>query len=122
MVVLGMANSRMKDFFDLWVLCRTFSFSGQNLCDAIHATFRRRKTALPTEAPVALTDAFAADAQKQTQWAAFVARSDLSTKAAPLGDVLALLRGFLLPPSKAAADKANFNRSWAPQGPWQPNQ
>lgn len=120
MVVLGMANSRMKDFFDLWILCRSFSFSGQTLSDAIRATFRRRKTALPTDVPIALTDAFAADTKKQTQWKAFVSRADLSTKVAPLPDVLAFLRAFLLPPLQAVVAKTDFDWAWNPEGPWRP--
>lgn len=51
MVTLGMANSRMKDFFDLWILCRDFPFSGKALTQAIRATFQRRKTELPIEIP-----------------------------------------------------------------------
>jgi predicted nucleotidyltransferase component of viral defense system len=121
MVALGMANSRMKDFFDLWVLCRGFSFSGQTLSAAIRATFRRRKTALPETAPIALTDAFAADPQKQTQWKAFLSRMDLSAKATPLTDIIATLSVLLSPPLDAVRDKSTFTATWEPKGPWQPN-
>lgn len=48
MVKLGMANSRMKDYYDLWTLCQEFDFDGDVLSAAIRATFRRRKTALPS--------------------------------------------------------------------------
>jgi hypothetical protein len=116
MVVLGMANSRMKDFFDLWV-----GFSGQTLRDALRATFRRRKTELPANVPVALAHEFADDAKKQTQWKAFVAKADLSAKAAPFPDVLALLRTFLLPPLHAATADIEFHSHWSPPGPWRPN-
>lgn len=119
MVMLGMANSRMKDFYDLWVLCQSFPFSGTTLTDALRATFRRRKTVLPGDVPVALTDAFALDAQKQTQWKTFLHRADLSAKATPLTDVVAVLRGFLLPPTQAVIDKAKFASTWQPAGPWQ---
>lgn len=51
MTVLGIANSRMKDFYDLWTLARQFSFEGATLSAAIEATFDRRKTPLPTDAP-----------------------------------------------------------------------
>ncbi|MFW5798421.1 MAG: nucleotidyl transferase AbiEii/AbiGii toxin family protein, partial [Planctomycetota bacterium] len=46
MVALGIANSRMKDFYDLWVLARDFEFRGELLCRALKATFRRRKTTI----------------------------------------------------------------------------
>jgi predicted nucleotidyltransferase component of viral defense system len=120
MVMLGMANSRMKDFYDLWVLCRSFPFSGALLADAFRATFRRRKTAVPTDIPVALTEVFALDAQKQTQWITFLKRSELSAKATPLLDVVAVLRAFLLPPAHAVIAKIKFGSRWEPAGPWHP--
>src|SRR3546814_8499678 len=70
MVALGRANSRMKDFYDIWILKRSFSFDDDRLARAIAATFARRGTAIPTEPPDALTPAFAADEQKQRQWRA----------------------------------------------------
>jgi len=118
MVMLGMANSRMKDFFDLWVLSRSFAFSGSPLANALRATFRRRKTALPADVPVALTDTFALDAHKQVQWNAFVSRSDLTAKATPLPEIVAVLREFLLPPTEALIDKKKFAARWQPGGPW----
>lgn len=61
MVWLGIANSRMKDFYDLWISMQKFPFEGHVLSTAIGATFTRRNTPLPTEAPLALTQAFAND-------------------------------------------------------------
>jgi len=72
---LGIANSRMKDFFDLWVLTRHSNLDVTILGQAIKATFARRGTALPTSTPVGLSDEFAADQTKQTQWRAFTADS-----------------------------------------------
>lgn len=59
MVDLGMANTRMKDFFDLWFLCRELEFDGSQLVAAIRSTFERRQTPLPAGLPLALTDTFA---------------------------------------------------------------
>jgi len=73
MVALGRANSRMKDFYDMWALSKTFTFDPERLSRAIRATFARRNTVIPTEKPDALTEAFAADLSKQRQWTAFVA-------------------------------------------------
>ena len=120
LVLLGMANSRMKDFYDLWVLCRSFPFNGTSITAALRATFRRRKTALPADVPVALTDAFALDAQKQTQWKSFVNRADLSAKAATLQDIMADIREFLLPPTQAVIAKNKFTATWEPAEGWQP--
>ena len=72
MVMLGIANSRMKDFFDLWVLARSFAFAGPVLADAIRATFARRKTPVPAAPPLALTSEFGTDKAKVTQWKAFL--------------------------------------------------
>src|SRR2546430_3970452 len=67
----------MKDFFDLWVLTRHSNLDVTILGQAIKATFARRGTALPTSTPVGLSDEFAADQTKQTQWRAFTARNQL---------------------------------------------
>jgi hypothetical protein len=117
-VKLGMANSRMKDFFDLAVLARSFAFSGPVLRDAIAATFRRRGTAIPTELPIALTDSFAKDRMKLTQWKAFVSRSGLAARAGELGQVVIELAGFLAAPMLAAARGEGFEGWWEAGGPW----
>jgi predicted nucleotidyltransferase component of viral defense system len=102
MVALGRANSRMKDFYDIWILSRSFSFDDDRLARAIAATFARRRTAIPTEPPDALTPAFAADEQKQKQWRAFI--EDVATDPGPLARVLEELAGFLMPRAKRAIE------------------
>ena len=76
MVKLGLLNSRMKDFFDLWLLSRQFDFDGPVLATAIAKTFEHRGTELTLQ-PTALTADFATDAGKMTQWNAFVRKSRL---------------------------------------------
>ena len=66
MVALGIANSRMKDFYDLYVLQRDFAFEVSTLSKAIEATFKRRKTEIPQEPPPALTEEFGRDQTKST--------------------------------------------------------
>lgn len=100
MVALGHANSRMKDFYDIWILSRSFSFDDDRLAQAIAATFARRKTAIPTERPDALSPAFAANEQKQRQWRAFV--EDLSVDPGELSDVVRELSAFLMPYASGA--------------------
>jgi hypothetical protein len=78
MVALGRANSRMKDFYDVWALSRSHAFDPGRLARAIAATFERRATPIPTEPPDALTPAFVADAAKRTQWRAFIADLELA--------------------------------------------
>ena len=117
MVYLGMANSRMKDLFDVWSLARTFAFNGQPLSAAIAATFQRRKTDLPAETPLALSEEFADDRTKQTQWAAFVRKGSLDAGGLDLKAVLNEMGNFLLPPLNALRDAGQFSGRWYPGGP-----
>ena len=71
MVVLGRANSRMKDYYDVWMLMNAFELEPERLRRAIVATFARRSTVIPAEVPDGLSEAFAADTAKQWQWDAF---------------------------------------------------
>jgi predicted nucleotidyltransferase component of viral defense system len=94
MVALGRANSRMKDFYDIWVLARSHEFDDR-LVRAIAATFARRKTQIPVDLPDALTPAFAADPAKQRQWAVFV--RDVAINPGSLAEVIEQLAAFLVP-------------------------
>jgi hypothetical protein len=98
---LGRDNTRMKDFHDIWILTRAFTFTDDRLARAIKATFARRGTAIPIEPPDALTPAFAADNQKRAQWTAFVETVDVVP--GDLATVLADLAAFLMPHAQAAA-------------------
>jgi predicted nucleotidyltransferase component of viral defense system len=95
LVMLGRANSRMKDLYDMWVLSRTYPFEGDGLARAIAATFARRKTDIPTEPPDALTPAFAEDAAKTQQWNSFA--EDVAFQPGPLAQVVRDLATFLMP-------------------------
>ena len=118
MVHLALANSRMKDFFDIHRLAETRTFDGDTMRLAVTATFARRGIEIPNERPLALTSAFAQDAQKRVQWTAFVRRTrrpdlhDLST-------VIATLDCFLWPVLQAAARREPWAHRWSNGGPWQ---
>lgn len=88
--LLGMANTRLKDYFDLWVLLAEDALETAELRRAVEATFDRRKLAIPATIPSGLSDAFVQDAAKQKQWAAFLKKNRLD--ALDLADVVALLR------------------------------
>ena len=92
---LGIANSRMKDYFDLWVLRQQGDFDSEVLRLAIAATFARRERPLPSQVPVGLSDAFAADLQKQRQWQAFLKKNQLEQT--ELAVVVQALRDWLHP-------------------------
>lgn len=117
---LGIANSRMKDYFDLWILARHTEFDGNILRQAIKATFDRRKSVLTGQAPFGLTDAFAQDIQKQTQWQAFLRKNRLDAPA--LGNLIASLSTFLLPVVEAASAEKILQTFWRAGGPWAPLQ
>jgi hypothetical protein len=101
MVALGRANSRMKDFYDVWLLGESFPFDDDRLARAIAATFERRRTEIPTELPDALTPAFAEDEQKQRQWNAFL--ENVARHPGRLADVIARIAGFIMPHAIAVA-------------------
>lgn len=112
MVMLGQANSRMKDFFDLAVIARRTEVDGAMLATAIAATFARRQTALPAERPLALTKQFSEDAAKLRQWQAFLNKKRI--EAASLGATVALLDDLLWPPTQVAASRSPATATWRP--------
>ncbi|HEY9422197.1 MAG TPA: nucleotidyl transferase AbiEii/AbiGii toxin family protein [Thermoanaerobaculia bacterium] len=120
MVLLGMVNTRMKDFYDLWVLARSFEFRGADLSRSIHATFERRQTRLPAVTPVALGPEFHEDPGKNRAWSAFLKKSRLLEEPPALSEVCGLLSSFLIPPTKAASAGLGFEAHWVPTGPWRP--
>ena len=89
-VLLGMTNSRLKDYFDIWVLIDRETLDIETLAEAIAATFSRRGTMIPAELPVGLTDEFATDVSRQKMWLAFLKKNEL--KLAPLTEVVTTLR------------------------------
>ena len=100
MVALGLANTRLKDFYDIWILAQTYGFKDDRLAQAMAATFARRKTEIPTERPDGLTSAFAGDPMKEHQWAAFA--QEVAVNPGPLVDVVEALASFLLPHAERA--------------------
>ena len=101
MVMLGRANSRMKDFYDIWALSKAYTFEGDGVPRAIAATFKRRNTDIPTVRPDALTEAFANDLAKQRQMEAFLR----GIEAEPIGltQIIGELAEFLMPQALAAS-------------------
>ena len=92
----GLANSRMKDYYDLLMLCRDKSVNNTIVREAIVRTFNRRKTALPMECPLGLTDEFAQNSMKITQWNAFIRKNRLAAVNMSLDDVVLEIRNHLM--------------------------
>lgn len=115
MVKLGITNTRMKDFYDLWFLSRRFDFDGATLHKAIQATFERRQTVLSAELPYPLTDAFGKEEAKQTQWVAFLGKNRLTGPPVQFADLVDLLRQFVEPASHAGKTATQ----WHPATGWE---
>ena len=114
-VKLGMLNSRMKDFYDIWLLSRQFDFDGPELTEAIRRTFRRRGTELPSELE-ALSGPFVAD--KQTLWTAFRSRLRQEHLPVSFAEVAAALSSFLSPVVAALVAGEPTPHHWKAPGPW----
>ena len=102
MVDLGMANSRMKDYYDLWVISEASDIDHSRLAQAISATFERRGTMIPEEVPDGLSPAFADDPEKRQQWEGF--KRGLGIDPGPLDGVVGALAAYLMPAATAARD------------------
>jgi hypothetical protein len=119
MVKLGIANTRMKDFHDLYSLSRLFSFEGQVLSEAIVRTFERRKTRLPSAPPIAFTAEFFEDESKQRQWTSFNVKNRLYIESVPLKTVVGDIEKFVMPLVRGITTEGHWSQSWQAGGPWQ---
>lgn len=113
MVHRGIANSRMKDFYDIWVLATTYTFEAKTLRDAIRSTFKRRDTPLPIETPPALAAEFAEDSTKKVQWTAFIRKGKLLTnESLALSQIVPILEKFIMP---ILAESKDAGKIWSPK-------
>ena len=113
MVELGMANSRVRDYYDIWALAQDFEFDSDILRSAIDATFGRRNAKTPTGSPGGLSDAYASAAQ--SYWSPFLRRSVPTERALTLGEVVAGIRAFLDP----VLSGQSGGQAWRPGKGWQ---
>ncbi len=118
LVVLDMANTRLKDFLDIWVLAQGREFSGALLAQAVDATFRRRRTPLPTSTPVAFTPLFSSAPGKQAQWQAYLRKGRVQGSVPTLAKIMHLIGAFLMPVIDALHRENGFDKMWSPGGPW----
>ncbi len=115
MVKLGMLNSRMKDFYDIWLLSRQFDFDGANLAEAIRRTFLQRGTMLPTEIEVFAEPFIVA---KQTQWEAFWKRLQQNHVPSLFREIMTSVNRFLSPIVAALSSDKPSPTNWIAPGPW----
>jgi hypothetical protein len=117
LTVLGLLNSRLKDYYDIALLARLYPFDGDTLAEAIRSTFRHRGTTIEA-APVGLTEAYSSDQARTIQWRAFVRRSRFESESS-LDEIVAQVRRFASAPLTAIAGEQPFQLKWRPGGPWE---
>lgn len=117
MVKRAQLNSRMKDFYDIWLLCQRFDFAGSILADAIQRTFANRDTPVPAD-PICFSPSFALDTSKVKQWQAFVRKLPSGSAPAELEPVVAQVAAFLRPIAAALYAGTPVPAMWRAGGPW----
>ena len=118
MAVLTETNSRMKDFYDVWVLQSQFSFAGVTLSEAIQATFARRRTEVSPSSCVAFQASFYASEEPMTRWRLYVQRGSFERVPPTFAEVGEAIEAFLRPVAESIARNEEFDLSWPPGGPW----
>jgi predicted nucleotidyltransferase component of viral defense system len=117
MVKLGVLNSRMKDFYDIWVLSRTFDFKGKILAEAVEKTFKKRNTSVTLDA--ALFDpSFGKDGDKNIQWQVFIRKTKLINAPEYFEEVIGAVNLFLEPLVASIVERRAVKNNWIAPGPW----
>jgi len=117
MANLGVLNSRMKDFYDIWMLSRTFNFRGEVLAEAVKKTFDNRSIPISAN-PVVFDPSFAKDGDKNIQWRGFIRKANLSGAPETFKEAATAVRAFLKPLVVSLAERLPFRKSWNAPGPW----
>jgi len=119
MIRFGEMNGRIKDFYDMWVTTRTFRFDLPGLVEAVSGTLSRRETAIPTEMPVGLTEAFARIAEERGLWSGFLRRNPPARQPPPFADLQGELRRFFGPVIASLLLPEGARGQWDPDlGAW----
>lgn len=113
----GLANSRLRDYYDLWLLPTLRSYEGSEVSAALGATFNHRGTTLPTDVPPGLSSAFFADPANQAAWRAFLSNRRVEALW-DLREVCEAIIAFIMPPAAAAAAGSSFSSMWSPTSSW----
>ena len=117
MVKLGILNSRMKDFYDIWVLSRTFDFNGEILAEAVEKTFEKRNTPVNLDAAI-FDPSFGKDGNKNVQWQGFIRKTKLINAPESFEEVIAVVKLFLEPLAVSIVERQVFKSNWTSSGPW----
>jgi hypothetical protein len=110
---LAEANSRMKDFRDLYVLAVTTPFDGAVITQAVARTFERRGTSLSLGSTV-MSDGFARDPERQSAWAGYLRKERIDSVPSSFEAVMTVILEFVGAPFRAASEGSTFSRRWDP--------
>lgn len=119
MMKLGMLNSRMKDFYDIWLMTRQFDFDGVNIAVALRKTFEHRKTQLPGRRPLFADELYDQKSDRQTLWAAFLRKNAIEHAPEKLSSTVKAIERFLIKPLDAIHKNLEFKQTWHAAGKWQ---
>ena len=118
MIKLGLLNSRMKDFYDIWLIMHQFTIKGLNLTEAIKKTFKHRKTELPKRHPLFAEEFYDEKSDRQTLWKAFLRKSDSKNMPQKLSIIANEIEEFLIKPLESITKGLKFKKEWKAPGPW----
>lgn len=118
MIKLGLLNSRMKDFYDIWLMMCQFDFDGSSLAGALKKTFEHRKTALPQNKPLFAEEIYGEKSDRQTLWQSFLRKNNIKHAPEKLAITAKEIENFLVEPLSALNKGAEFSKEWKAPGPW----
>jgi len=118
MVKLGLLNSRMKDFYDIWLMMRQFDFDGLRLVEALKRTFKHRKTSLPQDSPLFAEEIYDEKSDRQILWKAFLKKGDVKHVPEKLNTTAGEIEKFLVKPLISINKNEEFSAKWKAPGPW----
>ena len=118
MIKLGILNSRMKDFYDVWLMTRQFNFEGKNLAAAIKATFGNRETPLPSGKLLFAAGIYVDESVQATMWKAFLKKNPINSAPDSFKGVVVAIEKFLGKPVAAITSGKEFSSNWNVPGPW----
>jgi predicted nucleotidyltransferase component of viral defense system len=119
MIKLGLLNSRMKDFYDIWIIIHRFDFNGSNLSEAIKRTFKHRRTDFPKECPIFAEEIYDEKSDRQILWNAFLKKGDIKNVPEKLAITAVEIERFLIKPMNAINKSQKFKGKWKAPGPWE---
>jgi hypothetical protein len=119
MIKLGLLNSRMKDFYDIWLMTRQFEFKGANIASAIKKTFNNRKTDIPNKKPLFADEIYDEKSDRQTLWNALLKKGDIRHAPETLSATAKEIERFLIEPIMALNENIVFDKTWTSPKGWE---